>query len=210
MDTYMNKESKYCIDSMLSTCFRVCFFPIILHFFILAIAASPVALCHTFFHTFLIISVVTYDRAHFVSPNLLHSDLHSFFLCRGLLLFAAATCHSPPHQPRSWKIDLITERQRGRKTQRERENRRVGSVQGTELQYLWLCFAAVKCCCFNWSQTQLNAAVSSSQPDPKTIDTHPPTHTHTHTPGGQIHRMMRLRQFKKTEKCNAKERMTGN
>ncbi len=131
-----------------------------------------------------------------ISGCVFHYSAHLLFyvshtqLCSILIFtisfFAVAFCYLLLQcgifpQPRSWKIDPITERQRAGKKNRERELDSREYTGHWAAVSLTLCYSAVKCCCFNWSQTQLNTAVRSSQPDPKTTDTHPPTHTHTHT-----------------------------
>jgi len=99
------------------------------------------------------------------------------------LSFCRIYCGNSLHLPEAFNnlrdfTLLLRERQR-----MGQNNKEAGMAQRTELQYLWLCIA-VKCCWFNWSQTQLIAAVRSSQPDLKTTATHPlslSTHTLTRT-----------------------------
>ena len=163
------------------------FFPIILHVSTLAVAASPVAPCRT-----LLSYISDHQCCNLWSCTFRVPEFAPFWFTQPLSLpwpFAICCCNlsfpaSPTQIMKDWSYHRETEGEEN--TESERENRRAGSTQGTELQYLWLCSAAVKCCCFNWSQTQLNAAVSSSQPDPKTTDANPPTHTHTHTHTGGL------------------------
>lgn len=113
----------------------------------------------------------------FTRPTRLHSYFHDLFLCCSLLLFAAAMWHFPPTQiMKDWSHHRETE---GGK-EKQRENWIAGSIQGTELQYLWLCVLLLSSVV-----VLIGARLSSTQQSdplnltPKTTDTQPPTHRET-------------------------------
>ncbi len=148
---------------------------------------------HCFIHLFrthFFPTVLKLTPTHFLDPNELESYFPDLFPRCGLLLFAAAMWHPSPSNLDHERL-MLSQRDRGweRKTERELDSSKYTGHRAAVS--LTLCSAAVKFCCFNWSQTLLNTAVRSSQPDPKTTDTPPHTYTHTRR---QWHILIRCRE----------------
>lgn len=106
------------------------------------------------------------------------TQICAIFFCAVVFYFLLLQC-GIFSQPRSWKIDLITERQRGGK-EKQRENWLAGSIQGTELQYLSLCILLLSSVV-----VLIGAKLSSTQqsdplnltPKQQILTQHTPTHT---------------------------------